>query len=281
MNKEKWQAELKQLQLTESQKLKMVQHVKSSKKERVNWTYRLAVPTFAVLCALFLFLVISSESPVPTLNHGAEQYIATDHREYTMETLIYLAIAFSLYVINFILAFWIVKKTIRWQETIAYYREKWRNYYWLFVSFMIIMIIAGACSLWFICSTHFGSKVIIYVLILMLMLLLQLYLARNVKRPLPCPVCDHTYSKREIRKIAFSFIELKCPVCEKPVFYTKASRNKFGLTSLFTGLPFFTANMIEFSFIVTLCVLIPYFLIIWRFILPLYIELEEKETPMW
>ncbi|MGE7021659.1 hypothetical protein [Solibacillus cecembensis] len=278
MNKEKWQAEMKQIHLTEQQKSSMLQHVKSSKKEKVNWTYRLVLPTFAILCTVFLFLVTGSERPVSILNHGAEQAVVTTQLEITMETLIYFIIALSFYIINCILAFWIVKKTIRWQPVIAHYQEKWGHYYWLFVSFIII---AGACSLWFICSTQFGPKIIIFVLILMFILLPQLYLARNAKRPLSCPVCQHTYSTREIRKIAFSFIEQKCPVCEKPVFYTKASRNKFGLTSLFVGLPFFTANMIGLPFMVMICILIPNFFIVWCFILPLYIELEDKETPMW
>ncbi|MGE7024018.1 hypothetical protein [Solibacillus cecembensis] len=282
MNKEKWQTELKLLQLTEAQKSSMLQHVKSSKKEKVNWTYRLAVPTFAVLCILFLFLVMSSERPVPILNHGTEQAIEMDHHEYIMETLIYLAIAFSIYVINCILAVLIVKNTVRWQPKIMYFREKWGHYHWLFIGFMTTVTVGGASSLWFICSTQLGSKIIIFFLILIFLLLLQLYLARNVKRPLPCPVCHHTYSTREIRKIAFSFkVNLKCTTCEKPIFYTRASRNKFGLTSLFTGLPFFTAINIGLPFIVILCILVPYFLLVWRFILPYYIELEDEETPMW
>ncbi|MEK4426201.1 hypothetical protein [Solibacillus sp. FSL K6-1523] len=113
MNKEKWQAELKQLQLTEKQKSSILQHVRSPEKKKVSGMYRLAVPTFAVLCALFLFLVMGDESSVLVLNHGAVQDVAMDHREYIMETLIYFAVALSLFVFNCILAFWIVKKTIR------------------------------------------------------------------------------------------------------------------------------------------------------------------------
>ncbi|MEG0472991.1 MAG: hypothetical protein RR588_11700 [Solibacillus sp.] len=282
MNKDKWKAELEQLQLTKSQKLSMLRHVKSSKVEKVNWTYRLAVPTFTVLCLLFLFLVMGDGSPVRPLNHGAEQVVEMDKRETITEYPIEFAIALTLYIVNCILAFWIVKKTTRWQPMITRFRESWGHYYSLFVGILTLIIVCGASSIWFICSTQFSSKLIIFVLILMLFLLLQLYIGRNVNRPMPCPVCHHTYSKREIRKLGNSFtLELKCPVCEKPVFYTKASRNRFGLTSVFTGLPFFTAINIGFPFIVILCILIPYFLLVWRFILPLYVELEDKETPMW
>lgn len=284
MNKEKWQEELRQLNLSESQKLKMKKSVKEMKVKRsVDWVYQLAVPSFIVV-AFFCLYLIWGDKMNSTIVHQASlpQEVETDHRAF-FNKLLYLSTIFILTYIISLVGYLVILKTKRWQQPwIVRWREKLcrtNKGSLILIPIMIVLIFNQLINLNFpIDLLKWG----IAVLLLMLHTLILLWLARDVKGLLVCPHCHHLYSKKESRKVWRTMLRpITCPSCQQEVYYSKKSRKLSGATNIINLILLFVLFNLGLPFVYVFGCIAIYGIFVVRKFVPLLLELEDNEEFLW
>ena len=285
MNKEKWQEELRQLNLSESQKLKMKKAVKEMKGKRsVNWLYQLAVPSFIVVAIFSMYLILGDKMS-GTIVHQASlpQEVETDHKAFFNQLIGYLGTIFILTFIISYVGYLVFLKTKRWQQPwIVRWRERLNR-----TKKGILIIIPIMTVLFFnqLINLNFPIDLLkwgIAVLLLMLHILLLLWLARDVKGHLVCPHCHHPYSKKESRKVWRTMLRpITCPSCQQEVYYSKKSRKLSGATNIINLILFFVIFNLGLPFVYVFGCIAIYGIFVVRKFVPLLLELEEKEEFLW
>ena len=282
MIKEKWQQELSEMQLTERQKLNLKQTVDRSKrpKRQTNWSIVIA-PIF-VFTAVFILYLFTNDVIVSPPNQASSPVLANFDREQLAEDIRrgkHVAIISLLLIINgvfFTIVFFTMK---RWQKPKVLQLRKtvYKLRYLLIAISPFIVYAIGSLVQMFEVDIQW-LKLSIFMLILILQIVLLLYFARNTTGEVCCPHCRHSYSKKEQIKIVCKLkMELRCPTCNEKLFYTKKYRQIIGGLSMLTSPTIIFSSSFDLPITLTILCLAFYVLIMFFVVMPLYLELTEKE----
>ncbi|MER1988354.1 MAG: TIGR04104 family putative zinc finger protein [Solibacillus isronensis] len=282
MIKKKWQQELSKMQLTERQKLNLKQTVDRSKrpKRQMNWSMLIA-PIFVLTAVFILYLftndvIISppNQASVPVLENFEREQLAEDIRRGK-----HVAIISLLLIINgvfFTIVFFTMK---RWQKPKVLQLRKtvYKLRYLLIAISPFIVYAIGSLIQMFEVDIQW-LKLSIFMLILILQIVLLFYFARNTTGEVCCPHCRHSYSKKEQIKIVCKLkMELRCPTCNEKLFYTKKYRQIIGGLSMLTSPTIIFSSSFDLPITLTILCLAFYVLTMFFVVMPLYLELTEKE----
>lgn len=285
MNKEKWQRELEQMQLSDLKKQQMKQFVTKKKpKRKVDWTYRFTLPTFILLALFCTYLVIGDKIPTSLVHQASiPDLVETDHTAYFNELSPYLSMIFMLLLVNGVLGNAVIMKTTRWQQPRI---NKFRNKRLaqprgILIIYSIIVIIV-LNYLIYLNVSFIILKWCIVGLLFLLHALILLFLVRKAKGHYQCPHCRHELTKKEAQKIWRTMLKpMHCPSCKKEVFHSKQSRKLSGLTNLINLPVLFVLFNMGISFGAIIVCVVVYGVLVVRKILPLTIELEKKDEFLW
>lgn len=113
-----WKKELHSMKLSQTQKERVIQHMYTSPKQRVNWAYRLVLPAFIILTffAIILTLQPSSSSQKQAGTTTATEAVQTLNGAIYTEMLFWLIVVIVLTVLAFIQFVLLVFRFKRWQE---------------------------------------------------------------------------------------------------------------------------------------------------------------------
>lgn len=281
MNKEKWQQELGQMQLNDSQKQRMKQYVKSAKpKRKVDWMYRIAVPTFVLLALLFVYLSVGERSGVQLIHQASipPEY-AVDHNQYFKRIVLHLWIIFGLLLMNSVLGVAVLMQTFRWKQPfVSKLRKVIRMLRYPLLFLMPIIAVAIMYAFIIFNWPIIAMKCVILLLIISTELFVILYLARNKTGHIHCPHCQHEITKTEKRKmVAYFKMELRCPSCNEKVYYTKKFRQMSGFMSLLISATIIFTPYIGISIRITIPCAILFACVQLFILMPLLMDIEEKE----
>lgn len=282
MIKKKWQQELSEMQLTERQKLNIKQTVDRSKrpKRQTNWSIVIApIFVFTAVFILYLFtndVIVSPPNQVssPVLENFEREQLAEDIRRGK-----HVAIISLLLIINgvfFTIVFFTMK---RWQnpKVLQLRKTVYKLRYLLIASSPFIVYAIGSLIQMFEVDIQW-LKLSIFMLILILQIVLLFYFARNTTGGVCCPHCRHSYSKKEQIKIVCKLkMELRCPTCNEKLFYTKIYRQIIGGLSMLTSSTIIFSSSFDLPITLTILCLAFYILTMFFVVMPLYLELTEKE----
>ncbi|WP_079527747.1 TIGR04104 family putative zinc finger protein [Solibacillus isronensis] len=282
MIKEKWQQELSKMQLTERQKLNLKQTVDRSKrpKRQTNWSIVIA-PIF-VFTAVFILYLFTNDVIVSPPNQASSPVLANFDREQLAEDIRrgkHVAIISLLLIINgvfFTIVFFTMK---RWQKPKVLQLRKtvYKLRYLLIAISPFIVYAIGSLIQMFEVDIQW-LKLSIFMLILILQIVLLFYFARNTTGEVCCPHCRHSYSKKEQIKIVCKLkMELRCPTCNEKLFYTKKYRQIIGGLSMLTSPTIIFSSSFDLPITLTILCLAFYVLTMFFVVMPLYLELTEKE----
>lgn len=282
MIKEKWQQELSKMQLTERQKLNLKQTVDRSKrpKRQTNWSIVIA-PIF-VFTAVFILYLFTNDVIVSPPNQASSPVLENFERVQLAEDIRrgkHVAIISLLLIINgvfFTIVFFTMK---RWQKPKVLQLRKtvYKLRYLLIAISPFIVYAIGSLIQMFEVDIQW-LKLSIFMLILILQIVLLFYFARNTTGEVCCPHCRHSYSKKEQIKIVCKLkMELRCPTCNEKLFYTKKYRQIIGGLSMLTSPTIIFSSSFDLPITLTILCLAFYVLIMFFVVMPLYLELTEKE----
>ncbi|MFS0875376.1 TIGR04104 family putative zinc finger protein [Solibacillus isronensis] len=282
MIKKKWQQELSEMQLTERQKLNLKQTVDRSKrpKRQTNWSIVIA-PIF-VFTAVFILYLFTNDVIVSPPNQASSPVLENFEREQLAEDIRrgkHVAIISLLLIINgvfFTIVFFTMK---RWQKPKVLQLRKtvYKLRYLLIAISPFIVYAIGSLIQMFEVDIQW-LKLSIFMLILILQIVLLLYFARNTTGEVCCPHCRHSYSKKEQIKIVCKLkMELRCPTCNEKLFYTKKYRQIIGGLSMLTSPTIIFSSSFDLPITLTILCLAFYVLTMFFVVMPLYLELTEKE----
>ena len=282
MIKEKWQQELSKMQLTERQKLNLKQTVDRSKrpKRQTNWSIVIA-PIF-VFTAVFILYLFTNDVIVSPPNQASSPVLENFERVQLAEDIRrgkHVAIISLLLIINgvfFTIVFFTMK---RWQKPKVLQLRKtvYKLRYLLIAISPFIVYAIGSLVQMFEVDIQW-LKLSIFMLILILQIVLLFYFARNTTGEVCCPHCRHSYSKKEQIKIVCKLkMELRCPTCNEKLFYTKKYRQIIGGLSMLTSPTIIFSSSFDLPITLTILCLAFYVLIMFFVVMPLYLELTEKE----
>lgn len=282
MIKEKWQQELSKMQLTERQKLNLKQTVDRSKrpKRQTNWSIVIA-PIF-VFTAVFILYLFTNDVIVSPPNQASSPVLENFERVQLAEDIRrgkHVAIISLLLIINgvfFTIVFFTMK---RWQKPKVLQLRKtvYKLRYLLIALSPFIVYAIGSLIQMFEVDIQW-LKLSIFMLILILQIVLLFYFARNTTGEVCCPHCRHSYSKKEQIKIVCKLkMELRCPTCNEKLFYTKIYRQIIGGLSMLTSSTIIFSSSFDLPITLTILCLAFYILTMFFVVMPLYLELTEKE----
>ena len=282
MIKKKWQQELSEMQLTERQKLNLKQTVDRSKrpKRQTNWSIVIA-PIF-VFTAVFILYLFTNDVIVSPPNQASSPVLENFERVQLAEDIRrgkHVAIISLLLIINgvfFTIVFFTMK---RWQKPKVLQLRKtvYKLRYLLIAISPFIVYAIGSLIQMFEVDIQW-LKLSIFMLILILQIVLLFYFARNTTGEVCCPHCRHSYSKKEQIKIVCKLkMELRCPTCNEKLFYTKIYRQIIGGLSMLTSSTIIFSSSFDLPITLTILCLAFYILTMFFVVMPLYLELTEKE----
>ncbi len=286
MNKEKWQRELNQMQLSEIQKQRMKQQVIATKQmKKVDWTYRITVPTFIVLALFCMYLFLGEQMNTKLIHQAtAPQNLEMDHSDYFRNLEVHFGITFCLLIANINLGYFVFMETKRWQQPRIMSLRKilkrtQKGSYVLLPIFILIVLN-------FLLLTNVLSVAVLKWCIVALLILLHffiiLFITRHSKMTIACPHCQHQFSKKERRKLMNTILKpMQCPNCKQVVYYTKKSRKLSGMTNIINLVMLFIIANVGLPFLYTFICIAVYGILGIRKLLPLLTELEEKEEFLW
>lgn len=278
MNKEKWQEELNELQLSDQQKIRILNAVRKPRGKKVDWMYRLALPSFIVLSLFFVILIIGKNSEIRT-HQAAIPLVEIDHTRYLQDMLFHYFLLVCLVLICGILFYQVMLKTVRWEQGGLFVIKQWivRNRFLYFVLLGFVIIISFGLGLNFVVPLMVVNTVI-FLCILSLHFFVLLYLACDMPKKKHCPHCHIELSAKEIGKMGRTInSELRCSSCQKPVYFSKRTKQLNGYLSIPIPLIFFAANWNGLPLYLFLPITTIYILFILVKIYPLYIELTDEE----
>ncbi|AMO86039.1 hypothetical protein B857_03597 [Solibacillus isronensis B3W22] len=282
MIKEKWQQELSRVQLTEQQKINLMQMIDHSKrpKRHKNWTIVIA-PIF-VFTALFFLYLMTNDPFVSPLNQASDPVTESYENEHSAEVIRrgkHVAIISLLLILNGVLATIVFFTMKRWQKPkIRKLREtvyRWR-YLLIILSPFIVYAIGSLIQMYEVDIQWL--KLSIFMLINILQIVLLFYFARNRTRKVCCPHCGYSYSEKEQRKMVCKFqLELRCPSCKQKLFYSKKYRQIIGGLSMLTTPTIIFSSSFGLPISLTILSLAFYVPAMFFIVMPLYLELTEEE----
>ena len=282
MIKEKWQQELSKMQLTERQKLNLKQTVDRSKrpKRQTNWSIVIA-PIF-VFTAVFILYLFTNDVIVSPPNQASSPVLENFEREQLAEDIRrgkHVAIISLLLIINgvfFTIVFFTMK---RWQKPKLRKLRKtlYKLRYLLILLAPFIVYAFGSLIQMFEVDIQW-LKLSIFMLIIILQIVLLFYFARNTTGEVCCPHCHHSYSKKEqVTMVCKLKLELRCPACNEKLFYSKKYRQIIGGLSILTSPTIIFSSSFDLPITLTILCLAFYVLTMFFVVMPLYLELTEKE----
>ena len=284
MNNERWKQELQGLKLSAQQKQQMKDRVQAQPIKRENkpfsWSWLIA-PAFVGLLG-FCMLLFFTDAPVNPLQHQGSQPLNVEQKnDFKTRTYSSLAIGILLLLNGFVAMVTIVL-TKRWQGTFINKVRKIiikTRYLQLFFSGFFLGFFASFLNALQVSAQIKGM--LIYVCLLSLVLLLILYSARNQGEQVCCPHCQHVYTKKEKRKLMTRFtIQMQCHICGGKLFYAKKTRQVSGIiTFVFTMMIFLPSNF-GIPLWLTFGGAIAMYSIGFVYLLPLFLELEGEEKPL-
>ena len=284
MNNEQWKKELQGLKLSTEQKQQMKENVQAQPIKRENkpfsWSW-LVAPAFVGLLG-FCLLLFFTDAPVNPLQQQGSQPPNLNHTN-NFKTHTYLSLAIGiLLLLNGSVAMLTIVRTKRWQGT---WINKVRK---IFIKTRYLQLFFAGSFLYVVVVVLYELQVsaqikgmLIYVCLLSLLQLLILYSARNQGGQVCCPHCQHVYTKKEKRKMMVRFtFQMQCHVCGGKLFYAKKTRQASGLISMV--FPAFI--LLPPNFDIPLWLTIGGAIMIYgmgmAYLLPLFLELEGEEEPL-
>lgn len=283
----KWKQELQELKLTTEQKQNLkkqvLQQQSMSPKKGLHWPVIVA-PAFVLLLA-FCVLLLVTDSPVGTLHQASQlpnDRLETDHTDYfKLHMRLSLAISIGI-LINGFIALLIVMKTKRWQQPgIQRLRTIIYKLRYVLVFAVPFLLYSFAVISFEVIESEQAKINTIYLLVLLFVFLCTLFAARNIVKTVCCPHCQHEFSAKEKRKFMMQFkLDRSCHECGGKLFYTKRTRQVSGISSCLMsamlispsnfGVPFWMIIICGILNSVTIMVVL----------LPLFLELEGEEKPL-
>lgn len=282
MIKKKWQQELSEMQLTERQKLNLKQTVDRSKRPKRQTNWSIVIALIFVFTAVFILYLFTNDVIVSPPNQASSPVLENFEREQLAEDIRrgkHVAIISLLLIINgvfFTIVFFTMK---RWQKPKVLQLRKtvYKLRYLLIAISPFIVYAIGSLIQMFEVDIQW-LKLSIFMLILILQIVLLLYFARNTTGEVCCPHCRHSYSKKEQIKIVCKLkMELRCPTCNEKLFYTKKYRQIIGGLSMLTSPTIIFSSSFDLPITLTILCLAFYILTMFFVVMPLYLELTEKE----
>lgn len=283
----KWKQELQELKLTPEQKQNLKKHVleqqSMSPKKGFHWPVIIA-PTFVLLLA-FCVLLFVTDSPNGTMHQASQppnDRIETDHSNYfKLHMRLSLAISVGI-LVNGFMAMLIVMKTKRWQQPFI---QKLRNIFYkgrYMLTFLAPFLLYSFAVISFEVIASEQAKIsVVYLLVILFVFLCMLFAARNIVKTVCCPHCQHELSAKEKRKLIMQFkLDRSCRECGGKLFYTKRTRQASGISSgVMSALLILPSNFgVPFWLTITCSILISITIMV--VLLPLFLELEGEEKPL-
>lgn len=283
----KWQQELQNLKLTTEQKQnlkkQMAHQPSSSPKKGVHWPVVIA-PAFVLLLAFCVLLVVtdSSDGTMHQASQLPNDRLQTDHADY-FDLHMRLSLAISIGIVgNGFMTILIVLKTKRWQQPgIQRLRAIIYKLRYVLVCALPFLLYAFAVS----SSVVFGSEQakvnVVYLFVLLFVFLCILFAARNRVESVCCPHCQHELSMREKRKLIMQFkLDRNCQECGGKLFFGKRTRQASGVTSgVMSAMLILPSNFGVSLWLVFPCGILMVAVIL-AVLLPLFLELEGEEKPL-
>ena len=142
--------ELNSVQLSEEQKEKMIQQAKyGHEQKKVNWGYRIVLPSFLVMAMFFFFL--SQTAQTPDVTTAGQPITEATHEKWLNETLILLIANVFLVMTAIVVSIRLLFVTERWQHIPRVIRAKQilRQYKRLWIVHVVaFIVIILAFPLW-------------------------------------------------------------------------------------------------------------------------------------
>lgn len=288
MNNEQWKQELQGLKLTTQQKQRMKRKVQGKNFKRdvksCSWSW-LVAPSFVGLLG-FCVLLFFTDAPISQMQQQAslppnilEQ---ADHTNYfKIHTRLNLVIGI-LILLNGFIAMLTIVRTKRWQGSrINKVRQNIikRRYILLFLACSYLYSVVVALYEFQVSEQIKG--IMIYVCLQSIVLLLILYSARNQADKVCCPHCQHELSKKEKRKLMTRLtIQIHCQSCGGKLFYAKKTRKVSGIIQMLFLALLLLPTSFGIPFWLTLSSTVILYSIGLFYLLPLFLELEGEEKPL-
>lgn len=283
MIKEKWQQELSEMQLTERQKLNLKQTVDRSKrpKRQTNWSIVIA-PIF-VFTAVFILYLFTNDVIVSPPNQASSPLVENYEQEQLAEVIRrgkYVAIISLLLIINGVFATIVFFTMKRWQKPkTRKLRKTVYNLRYLLITLSPFIVFAIGSAIQRSEVNIQWLNLSVFVLVILLQIVVLFYFARNKTGEVCCPHCHHSYSHKEQIKIVCKLkMELRCPMCNEKLFYTKKYRQIIGGISMLTSPTIIFSSSFGLPILLTILCLAIYVLTIFFIVMPLYLELTDEEV---
>ncbi|MER1956505.1 MAG: TIGR04104 family putative zinc finger protein [Solibacillus sp.] len=283
----KWKQELQELKLTtekkQNLKKQMVQQPSISPKKGFYWPVIIA-PAIVLLLA-FCVLLLVTDSPNGTMHQASQppnDRIETDHSNYfKLHMRLSLAISVGI-LVNSFMAILIVMKTKRWQQPVI---QKLRNVFYKLryvFTFLAPLLLYSFAVISFEIFTSEQAKInVIYLFVLLFVFLCMIFAARNNMEKVCCPHCQHEFSAKEKRKLMMQFkLDRNCHKCGGKLFYTKRTRQASGIISGVMSALLILPSNFGVSLWLALTCGISMSVTIMVVLLPLFLELEGEEKPL-
>lgn len=283
----KWQQELQEMKFTSEQKQKLKKQVLeqqgASPKKGFYWPV-IITPAFVLLLA-FCVLLLVTDSPNGTIHQASQppnDGFETDHSNYfKLHMRLSLAISIGI-LVNSFMAILIVLKTKRWQQPVI---RKLRKVFFKMryvLTFMAPFLLYSFAGISFEVIASEQAKIIaIYLLVLFFVFLCILFAARNIVKIVCCPHCQHEFSAKGKRKFMMQFkLERSCHYCGGKLFLRKSTRQASGIISGLTSTLIILTSNFGVPFWLTITCSIIMSVTMMTVLLPLFLELEGEEKPL-
>ncbi|WP_274307372.1 hypothetical protein [Solibacillus daqui] len=288
MNKKQWKQELLKLKLSKEQKKNMKERVFDqqyiTRKKTFNWPVIIA-PAFILLlafCVLLIFTDLASGTRIHQASKSPGGLSDIDHSKYfQLKMRLSLAISIGI-IINGFMTILIVMKTKRWQQTTVRKIRKIiikLRYILMFLVPFLIYSFAVIASL--VILSEQVKIIMIYLLITVFAYLSVLFGARNIVKKVYCPHCQHEFLSKEKRKLMMYFkMDLRCHQCNGKLYYAKQTRQASGIITLIMSALLIIPVNFGVPFGVAFTCGISMYAAVTYFLLPLYLQLEGEEKPL-
>jgi CXXC-20-CXXC protein len=277
-----WKRELDQLHLTEIQKERMVDHIKSGIKQKKSYV-AIILPAFVVLALFSGWLALQPSTGIQQTGSP----IKTTNEAISIEKIIWLTLTLLLMMSAYTLALISLIKVRRWQNSAFALRI-----IGFLKSYQIIWIIISLLGLGFamtaIASRLENSLTFLQFFFIVFLFantsFIQILLTRNEQRAL-CPHCGVELTNKEMLKKSFMIYDAKCNKCKKKMYYDrKKNQNSYLIQVLWMPICLLMPS-VGISFYLMIIYFVLYAVFTFGYLFPYTVRFstqsEEQQPPLW
>lgn len=279
-----WKRELDQLHLTEIQKERIIDHVKTGEKKKKSYV-AVILPAFVALAIFLIWLSVQPSSTIQIQQTASP--LETTREAISIEEIIWLTLTLLLIMSAYTLAVISLLTVRRWQNHTFVLRlvEFLKSYR---IIWIIIILLGFSLTITIIASRLESPSVFLQFFFVIFLFIntsfIQILLTRNERRA-HCPHCHVQLTNKEMLKKSFIIYDALCNSCNEKMYYDRKKNQSTYLIQFLgvpvcvlmpsVGIPFYLM-IIYFVFysIFTIGYLFPY-------IVGFSTQSEEQQPPLW